>query len=601
VSFRTFKANGFGTYLKEIGRYDILNKKEEQDLGKIVQEMMALLDLKKKNPSIKTNAEWAAAAGISEKQLNRTIARGKWAKGKFIKHNLRLVVSIAKKYTDRGLPLVDLVQEGSIGLNRAAEKFNPDKGFKFSTYSCLPISTKIFTKRGWLSATELTDQDYTIGYDNDVARWTRITSVKICENAPLYTLASPTWSVECTDQHRWIVKRGETTELLPLDEWFLNGSDTELVTSAPFEGEVTSELTPLDASLVACMQLGIWAKSDLWQKSQLDDISPEEFIIRLSPVCRDRWAATIVRELYKQRDYDTLQEYKRLLALCKFLNGCSQVSYTDRERDSRVITWEEGPTSSKELTVTNNQKTGTVWCPTTELGTWTALTEDNKIFLTGNTWWIRQGITRAVAMHSRTIRLPVHIFERLNKIKKATREISQQQKRAPTLKEIAAAIGEKESRVLQLMEYAKTTKSLDSIISDTGSANNCIGDFMVDEKTLTPEELLALNLNKSYLNKLLDKGLNDQERFIVKNRFGLGTPKPIALKDIGVMLNITTERVRQIERRALLKLKEVHKLYEDQQNKRLERFKANAARKRRPLTKPDEVVAEGINPENTVD
>lgn len=304
--------NSFGIYLREMGRYALLTKEDEQELGAKVQRMVKLLELKKANPEV-TDEKWAELAGISSFDLKKHLRIGAHAKKKFIEHNLRLVVSIAKRYVNRGLSLADLVQEGSVGLNRAAEKFDPTKGFKFSTYA---------------------------------------------------------------------------------------------------------------------------------------------------------------------------------------------------------------------------------------------------------SWWIRQGITRAVAMHSRTIRLPVHIFERLNKIKKANRRLSQEKGRTASLREIAEAIGETEIRVLQLMQYSKLVRSLDTLIYDANNGTSSLSDYIVDEKTLSPDDVAAREVNKVYLKKLLSKSLNEQETLIIRARYGLGIQEPIPLQKIGEYLQLTTERVRQIERRAVAKLQEVHKLWQ---------------------------------------
>ena len=306
-----FSRDSFGTYLKEIGRFELLTKKDEQELGGLVQHGEQLLNIKKQSPDIQTTEQWAAATNLTVKELQRILVRAKRAKDKLIKHNLRLVVSIAKRYTNRGVSMVDLVQEGTIGLNRAAEKFDAKKGFKFSTYS---------------------------------------------------------------------------------------------------------------------------------------------------------------------------------------------------------------------------------------------------------TWWIRQGITRAIALHSRSIRLPVHIFERLNKIKRATRTLSQQNGRQPTVFEIAAFVEEPAAKVLQLMQYSKVTKSIDSLLSES-TGPSCLGDFLIDETTPSPEQVVERELNAVYTKKLL-KGLTDQEAYIIKNRYGIDLEYPVPLKEIGVALEITTERVRQIERRALEKLKETHLFHE---------------------------------------
>ncbi len=126
-------------YLKEIARYPMLEADKEITLGKRVQRMMHCLEtkdkLEKEASIILDHQDWAKAVNLSEKQLTQILRQGKIAKDKMIRANLRLVISVAKKYLKRNLELLDLIQEGNIGLERAVEKFDYTKGYKFSTYA----------------------------------------------------------------------------------------------------------------------------------------------------------------------------------------------------------------------------------------------------------------------------------------------------------------------------------------------------------------------------------------------------------------------------------------------------------------------------------
>jgi len=136
---KTISDDSVGAFFKEMARYPLLTPEEEVALAHCVQELMALESLQEQLTTqldrMPTPAELAKAAGFSEAQLTRRLYMCRTAKQKMIRSNLRLVVSLAKRYLNRGVPFQDLIQEGALGLNRATEKFDPDKGYKFSTYA----------------------------------------------------------------------------------------------------------------------------------------------------------------------------------------------------------------------------------------------------------------------------------------------------------------------------------------------------------------------------------------------------------------------------------------------------------------------------------
>ncbi|MEH2110339.1 RNA polymerase sigma factor, RpoD/SigA family [Nostoc sp.] len=134
-----FTADMVRTYLREIGRVPLLTREQEIVFGKQVQQMMTLIDAKealtKKLQREPNMSEWADHVQQSETEVQQTVAQGKRAKQKMIEANLRLVVAIAKKYQKRNMEFLDLIQEGTLGLERGVEKFDPMRGYKFSTYA----------------------------------------------------------------------------------------------------------------------------------------------------------------------------------------------------------------------------------------------------------------------------------------------------------------------------------------------------------------------------------------------------------------------------------------------------------------------------------
>ncbi|NCS53445.1 MAG: RNA polymerase sigma factor, RpoD/SigA family [Microcystis aeruginosa G13-05] len=298
-----------GAFFKEMARYPLLNAEEEIELAHSVKFLMEAEEVRQKlqenlhRPPTKT--EWAIALQLdNERQLENRLYRGRAAKRKMIRSNLRLVVSIAKRYLNRGVPFLDLIQEGAIGLNRAAEKFDPNKGYKFSTYAY---------------------------------------------------------------------------------------------------------------------------------------------------------------------------------------------------------------------------------------------------------WWIRQAITRTIANDARTIRLPIHIVEKLNKLKKAQRILKQDLQRNPNERELAEALEMTPEQLRQLLQLRRQSLSLNHRVGK-GEDTELV-DLLEDDDLQLPEDKMNEMMMRQEIFAVLSDVLTEREKDVISLRYGLATSQPYTLEEVGGMFNLSRERVRQIQTKAMRKLR----------------------------------------------
>jgi len=167
-------------------------------------------------------------------------------------------------------------------------------------------------------------------------------------------------------------------------------------------------------------------------------------------------------------------------------------------------------------------------------------------------WWIRQSITRSIADQSRTIRIPVHMVDIINKLYKTIRCLAQEYGREPSVEEIGGAMDIPSEKVREVMRLSKMPLSLEAPIGEEGDSE--LGDFVEDRTTLPPAEVASRELLKAQLNRILFE-LTDRERRVIKLRFGLEDGLARTLEEIGKEFNLTRERIRQIEAKALRKLR----------------------------------------------
>jgi RNA polymerase primary sigma factor len=173
-------------------------------------------------------------------------------------------------------------------------------------------------------------------------------------------------------------------------------------------------------------------------------------------------------------------------------------------------------------------------------------------FSTYATWWIRQAITRAIADQARTIRIPVHMVETINKLYRISRRLMQELGREPTPEEIGEEVELEPDRVREIFKIAQETTSLEAPVGE--DQESILGDFIPDESQLSPVDQASKQLLKDHLDEVLGT-LTEREAKVLKLRFGLEGTKQMTLEEVGKVFGVTRERIRQIEAKALRKLK----------------------------------------------
>ncbi len=177
-------------------------------------------------------------------------------------------------------------------------------------------------------------------------------------------------------------------------------------------------------------------------------------------------------------------------------------------------------------------------------------------FSTYATWWIRQAITRAIADQARTIRIPVHMVEAMNRIKRIQRQMHQELRREPSVEELAAEVDEPVEKVREILKIGLDPLSLDSPVGDEEESN--LADFIEDQNAAVPLDVAARNMLSAALGDVLIE-LSEREQEVVRLRFGLDDGRPRTLEEVGKKFGVTRERIRQIEAKTLAKLRHPHR------------------------------------------
>jgi RNA polymerase primary sigma factor len=177
-------------------------------------------------------------------------------------------------------------------------------------------------------------------------------------------------------------------------------------------------------------------------------------------------------------------------------------------------------------------------------------------FSTYATWWIRQAITRAIADQARTIRIPVHMVEAMNRVKRVQRQMHQDLEREPTVEELAAEVDEPVEKIREILRIALDPLSLDSPVGEEDESN--LGDFIEDQNAVVPIDAAARHLLTAAVGEVLHE-LSEREQEVVRLRFGLDDGQPRTLEEVGRQFGVTRERIRQIEAKTLAKLRHPHR------------------------------------------
>ena len=354
---------------------------------------------------------------------------------------------------------------------------------------------------------------------------------------------------------------------------------SELIKSGKYEEDGGSSFNGLSEELISLVgdiilefkKAGSITSSQLFDKLEKTQVTPEE----LEEIYKifDNSGIQIINEYEKDKDlYDQLLKEDRMADPVKmYLKDIGKVPLLQPDEETELARrMMDGDEAAKKLLSEANLRLvvsiakrymgrGMQFLDLIQEGNLGLMKAVEKFdyqkgfkFSTYATWWIRQAITRAIADQARTIRIPVHMVETINKLIRVSRKLLQELGREPNPSEIAVEMGITEERVMDIQKIAQDPVSLETPIGEEEDSH--LSDFIEDETTIAPHEAVSFTMLKEQLLGVLDT-LTPREEKVLRLRYGLDDGRPRTLEEVGKEFNVTRERIRQIEAKALRKLR----------------------------------------------
>jgi len=315
-------------------------------------------------------------------------------------------------------------------------------------------------------------------------------------------------------------------------------------------------------------------------KHQHPTLSIAPTVIKLVPKSNKKVPMFVSETLNDRVTTDSLKLYFREIAKVKLLTGAEEVYLAKRI--------EKGDLEAKQQLIAANLRLvinvakrysnmGLSFQDLIEEGNLGLIKASEKFswrrgfkFSTYATWWIRQSITRNISNHSRTVRVPVHVSEDINRMERVSRNLTRKLGREPNLLELSKASKLKNEKNYKLQRLAQKNISLEIQVGDNSNAKS-IGDFIEDKTISSPAENVFGQLRSEKLKKLISE-LNEKEQKVILMRFGFDEDRPRTLEQTGSILGVTRERIRQIEEKALQKIRGLMKLQKEEYRELLSEF-----------------------------